>query len=96
LSKKAIEVTEATSMLETTEVVCEFYVQSMNSFKVSRICTHHLCLSLSHHQLHDFEFRSFRSISPCDLLRNSFTLLLQLLEKQKYSSKSLEIQFFCV
>ena len=60
-----------------------FYVQSMNSFKVSRICTHHLCLSLNHHQLHEFAFRSFRSISPCDLLRNSFTLLLQLLEEPK-------------
>ena len=80
---KAKEVTEATTMLETTEVVCEFYAQSMYSNKVSRICTHHLCLSLSHHHIRAFAFRTFRSISPYDLLRNSFTLSLQLSEEPK-------------
>ena len=36
---KAKEVTEATTMLETTEIICEFYAQSMYSNKVSRIYT---------------------------------------------------------
>ncbi|MBF1610094.1 MAG: hypothetical protein HXO38_09715 [Prevotella sp.] len=80
---KAIEVTEATTMLETTEIVCEFYAQSMYSYKVSRICTHHLCRSLNHHHIRDFAFNFFRSISPCDSLRNSFILLLQLLKEPK-------------
>ena len=80
---KAKEVTEATTMLETTEVVCEFYAQSMYSYKVLRICTYHLCLSLSHHHIRAFAFSFFRSISPYDLLRNSFTLLLQLMEEPK-------------
>jgi len=70
-------------MLETTKVVCKFYAQSMYSYKVSRICTYHHYRSLSHHQFHDFEFSSFRSISPCDLLRNSFIFLLQLLKEPK-------------
>ena len=80
---KAKEVTEATTMLETTEVVCEFYAQSMYSYKVSRICTYHHYRSLSHHHIRDFAYSSVRSISPCDLLRNSFILLLQLLKEPK-------------
>ena len=80
---KAKEVTEATSMLETTEVVCEFYAQSMYSNKVSRTYAYHLCRSLSHHHIRAFAFSSVRSISPYDLLRNSFILLLQLSEEPK-------------
>ena len=70
-------------MLETTEVVCEFYAQNMYSNKVSRIYAYHLYRSLSHLFLRDFSFSFFRSISPCDLLRNSFILLLQLLKEPK-------------
>jgi len=70
-------------MLETTEIICEFYAQSMYSNKVSRTCTHHLCLSLSHHHIRAFAYSFFRSISPYDLLRNSFILLLQLLKEPK-------------
>ena len=73
---KAKEVTEATTMLETTEVVCEFYAQSMYSNKISRIYAYHLCRSLNHHHIRAFAFSSVHSISPCDLLRNSFILLL--------------------
>ena len=71
------------TMLETTEVVCEFYAQSMYCNKVSRIYAYHFYRSLNHHHIRDFAFNFFRSISPCDLLRNSFILLLQLMEEPK-------------
>ena len=38
---------------------------------------------LNHHHIRAFAFRTFRSISPYDLLRNSFTLSLQLSEEPK-------------
>ena len=42
-----------------------------------------ISVSLNHHHIRAFAFNFFRSISPYDLLRNSFILLLQLSEEPK-------------